>query len=870
MNAPEDKKTPPAGTGGEWTAASGGQDQRHQDKGLGKILPDLGGVVNDYSLVPDPGEGIDLLKGWRPDGPTMLASIDPQGGVPKVYVADPTVGATRNWIADREGRLNLYWTPNRVLSLNAKPNKGAVVDFSGLWVDVDPKSGETPQDVLERVRAVDYPHPPTVTLISGGGVQMFWKLRKPLPVGGSPDLYRIFGKPNEDRTADDLALIAEHEARLWAGEGRYKALAETFGGDVECRNADRIMRLPGTWNLPTKAKIKGGRTEKTVAHLIEVDWSRLYDLEDFPEAESVPGTGPAVQPKVVVTAIAAADVDLAALPICDRTRALIVNGGDPDDPAKWSNRSNAVWHVACELVRAGVTDDLILGVLLDPDLAISAHVYDQPQPESYARRQVERARTEVAKDPAPALVSGEVWPVLGGGPMDHAHVYHKIDRFLVYYADEWLRWDGHAYRALTEGEVRAAIWKFLHASKRPAKEQGEQALSFCPKKRDVDDLIDALKAVVGLDHRIAEPCWIDGRAGPDPLSVVVCRNGLLDLATGDLMPPSPAFFARSGLAFDYDPDGPEPETWMRFLGQLWPGDEGAECIAALRRFMGYLLTPDTRYQKALMLVGAKRAGKGLIGKVIRALVGEAYTAAPTLNEFGGSFPLAGLLTARVALISDFRMGRYADESMIAETLLRVTGEDLITVARKYKAGVDTTLAVRFVVLSNELPKWGDSSGALASRFVVLPTAFSAFGNEDPDLGLRLLAEAPGILRWAMEGWRANRRDARLIQPEVGRAMVDDMIDLASPVAAFIRERCDLGPDERVDKDLLFRAFADWHERVIGQPYRSGPPVFARDLYAATGNKVASVKLREGETRVPAFSGIGLAAAYGAPDGSPPF
>lgn len=859
MNAPfDDEKAPRLGPGGNDAASSINQDRHGSD--LGNTIPADAGAVNKNSLVPDPDEALALLKGWRGSEPTMLASMDPKGGAPAVFVADPNVGPTRRWIEDRQERLNLYWTPNRVLSVASKPNKGAVVAFSGLWVDVDPLPGETPQDVLRRVRAVNYPRPPTVTLISGGGVQMFWKLRQPVPVGGSADLYRVFGKKEQDRTAEDRALIADHEARCWPGEGRCMALAQTFGGDVECRNADRIMRLPGTWNLPTKAKIAAGRTENTLAYLVELDWSRVYDLEDFPLAEGkTPAASPNARPSVA--AIPATDVDLEALPISKKVRALIVQGGDPDDPDRWADRSKAVWHVTCELVRAGVKDEIILGILLDPDLGISAHVRDQARPGPYALRQVEQAREEVG----PA-----VWPPLVGGPMDWAHVYRTMDRFLVYHADEWLRWDGHAYRTLTEGEVRAGLWKFLHGSKRAPKEPGEDATSFCPRKGDVDGMLDALKALAELDRRITEPCWLDGRTLPDPLSVVVCRNGLLDLATGDLLPPSPAFFARSGLAFDYDPDCPEPVAWLRFLSEVWPGDEGAECIAALRRFLGYLLTPDTRYQKALMIVGPTRSGKGVIGRVIAALVGNDYAAAPTLNDFGGSFPLADLLSARVAVISDLRLGRSADESMVAETLLRVTGEDRVTVGRKYKGGVTTTLAVRFVVMSNELPRWGDKSGALAHRFVVLPMTVSFLGNEDENLTARLLAEAPGILRWAMEGWRQNREAGALAHPEAGRDMVDDMKDLASPVAAFVRERCDLGPDECVGKDLLFRAFRVWHEDVLGQPYRGNSATFARDLYAATGGKVGAAKMRAGGTRVPSFAGIGFAASAVVEDNEPPF
>ena len=51
-----------------------------------------------------------------------------------------------------------------------------------------------------------------------------------------------------------------------------------------------------------------------------------------------------------------------------------------------------MWHVVNALIRRGATDDTIVAVLLDHGNRISDHVYDQPNPADYARRQVDQAR----------------------------------------------------------------------------------------------------------------------------------------------------------------------------------------------------------------------------------------------------------------------------------------------------------------------------------------------------------------------------------------------------------------------------------------------------------------------------------------------
>jgi hypothetical protein len=56
------------------------------------------------------------------------------------------------------------------------------------------------------------------------------------------------------------------------------------------------------------------------------------------------------------------------------------------------DRSRAVWFVINALIRRGDSDEQIVAMLLDHSNRISEHVYDQPNPRHYARKQVEKAR----------------------------------------------------------------------------------------------------------------------------------------------------------------------------------------------------------------------------------------------------------------------------------------------------------------------------------------------------------------------------------------------------------------------------------------------------------------------------------------------
>ena len=91
-----------------------------------------------------------------------------------------------------------------------------------------------------------------------------------------------------------------------------------------------------------------------------------------------------------------------------------------------------------------------------------------------------------------------------------------------------------------------------------------------------------------------------------------------------------------------------------------------------------------------------------------------------------------------------------------------------------------------MILTNELPRFADASGALASRFVILTTKSTFYGKEELDLKEKLRSELPGILNWALAGLTRLRERGRFVIPQSSLDALQQMEDLASPVAAFVR------------------------------------------------------------------------------------
>jgi putative DNA primase/helicase len=314
-------------------------------------------------------------------------------------------------------------------------------------------------------------------------------------------------------------------------------------------------------------------------------------------------------------------------------------------------------------------------------------------------------------------------------------------------------------------------------------------------------------------------------------------NGVLHIPTRSLIPPTPNLFATHGVQFPFDPNAPAPEHWLRFLDDLFAGDDQQREL--LQDWMGYCLAPDTRQHKMMLMVGPPRSGKGTIAHVTGEIVGRDNICAPTTNSLVGEFGLQPLLGKTLAIIGDARFSGNG-VATVTERLLSISGEDSIDVNRKHQPILTVRLPTRFMILSNELPRLNDTSTALAKRFIILQLKTSFLGREDLRLKERLNSELPGIFNWALEGHRRLNERGHFIQPESSRDAVQEIEDLSSPVANWFRQRCTQGDHYRADvKD----AYADWSKFCEGNGIKDAGQAadFGRKLRAV----LPGLKTKEG-------------------------
>ena len=263
---------------------------------------------------------------------------------------------------------------------------------------------------------------------------------------------------------------------------------------------------------------------------------------------------------------------------------------------------------------------------------------------------------------------------------------------------------------------------------------------------------------------------------------------MLSGAVSPLRPHSPRWFSPVCLPFAFDPHAACPK-WLAFLNRNLASD--LEKIALLQQWAGYLLLPDTRYQRWLMMVGEGRNGKSVVCAAIEALLHADNISTVPMELFGDKFRLVGTLGKLVNL-----MPEIGELDKIAEGQLKafVVG-DPMEFERKYKAPFAARPTARIVAATNNPPRFGDKSDGIWRRLCLLRFTVQ-IPHEEMIPGMDKPAywfdERPGLLNSALAGLHALRTQGRFTIPKDSTDTIHRLRLDANPARRFLTEQYEEG------------------------------------------------------------------------------
>lgn len=439
-----------------------------------------------------------------------------------------------------------------------------------------------------------------------------------------------------------------------------------------------------------------------------------------------------------------------------------------------------------------------------------------------------------------------------------------------YYAGVFWVWDGSHYEPVEEKSFDSLL--LLYIDRKLTEWNEEEYENMPPDKQDtfkprrvnramLELCKTALRGIVSISgDYISGSFWIGRPLVADfkPDEIIPFGNRLVHLPSFAAGKPkswiakTPHYFSTYSLDYRFPFDryeGPvEAPPILKWFLESTHGDD-PETQACLREIAGYILTSSNRFQKLFMLIGSKRSGKGTWLRIFEHMIGIRNTSFPTFSSLAAvPFGKQQLLDKTLAVMGDARLSGRTDVSSVVETILSITGNDPQTVQRKNISDVTKRLSCRFVITSNELPRFTDMSGALLSRALIIRFSESFEGREDFDLESKLIPEIPAITRWAIDGWVSLHKRGRFLQPASGQKLLDELRKITSPVLHFVDSQMDQGPDWSEDSDRLYQVYRDWCTKQ-GREGISSKTIFERDLMAACpkltidGDNVVGMRLR---------------------------
>ena len=341
--------------------------------------------VNGFTGQTGPGLTVagEFLEKLRPGGPWLPTAIVPDGKATTIIAH--TAAEVDDFVGKHNGKAGLYYSVNLTRTpFNKKAAKTDIVAIEYILGDLDPADGETPEAAKARyLKAIESFEPkPTAAIDSGNGIQGLWRLEKRIELG----------KPIRNEKGK-LEFSPEDQAKIDDVEARAATVMKRLGAKAGTQNIDRILRLPGTTNLPNAKKRKEGR----VACQTKLLWfnGASYPLDAFPKEESVTGKGSKNLPPEFKLSDGYEPVARDAPELAKLDAVWVARIFEGDTEGKYKNdRSRLAFAVACELVRAGLDDDFVARVLMTTQCGV--HVQESP---AYRLPRTIRRAHEVAIDP---------------------------------------------------------------------------------------------------------------------------------------------------------------------------------------------------------------------------------------------------------------------------------------------------------------------------------------------------------------------------------------------------------------------------------------------------------------------------------------
>lgn len=297
-----------------------------------------------------------------------------------------------------------------------------------------------------------------------------------------------------------------------------------------------------------------------------------------------------------------------------------------------------------------------------------------------------------------------------------------------------------------------------------------------------------------------------------------------------------------------EPAGQCPR-WAAFLEETIPDEDQRKTI---QEYVGYMLMHWAKpHHKVLFIVGPTRSGKSTIVNVLEALFGDVNTSVSPQQAADNEYYAESLRNKWTNMRNDISAKDLRDPAMWKA----IVAGDTVKARAIYDSPTDFQVLAKAMYTANELPMATSDDDAVLERYLVISAPNTVPDEDiDPRLKEKLIREKPGILNWAIKGYkRLIDQDHFTHDPSPGEIRAKWSWRKASEFAIsdFIERHIKFDGDEYEVKSKLYQRYKSFcHERGVDHASQTK---FGREM-----NKIPAVSTfhpKVGGRQMGAYKGV---------------
>jgi putative DNA primase/helicase len=389
--------------------------------------------------------------------------------------------------------------------------------------------------------------------------------------------------------------------------------------------------------------------------------------------------------------------------------------------------------------------------------------------------------------------------------------YGNIIRY-SYNRKRWLYWDGKRWRIDDGAEIKRLADDIIQDIKKDAAKADDE------KERDtLWKWATRTANSKGKEAMIKECQHLEGvPVSTDELDAygeyLNCNNGVVNLATGELLPHDASMMHSKICLCDYDAENARPEKWLKFLSDVT--NNNTDLMRYIQKCVGYSLSGSIEEQCAYFLYGMGNNGKSTFLDTIADMMGDyAANAQPDTimcKKFGGdgaNSDIARLKSARFVTCEEPTEGVRLNEGLLKQ----LTGGSKVTCRFLYGEEFEYTPEFKIWVATNHKPVIRGTDLGIWRRIKLIPFEVNIPKEKvDKNLRYKLREELPQILAWAVEGYQLWRSEG-MQEPQSVLDAVKEYKQEMDLLATFA-EQClviDYNYTEKYRASDLFHLYSCW-------------------------------------------------------------